>query len=100
MKSILLLLAAGILHTPAAWGTTHQVLIEGMKFQPDTVTLHAGDTVVWSNKDFFPHTVTGQGFDSKEIAAQAKWKHVFKKKGVLDYACTLHPTMKGKLTVQ
>ena len=60
-----------------------------------------GDTVVWVNKDPFPHTVTAAGaFDSHDIPAGASWKYVARKPGDFAYICTLHPNMKGTLTVQ
>ena len=31
--------------------TTHTVTIEGMEFAPEALTVGAGDTVVWVNKD-------------------------------------------------
>ena len=34
-------LAAG----PAAWGKTHTVIIEGMRFNPETLTVKRGDRV-------------------------------------------------------
>jgi plastocyanin len=82
--------------------TTHTVVIEGMKFVPETITVKAGDTIVWVNKDFFPHTATAQdrSFDSLDIATGKKWQHVAKKPGTFSYVCTLHPTMKGTLAVK
>lgn len=80
----------------------HIVVIEAMQFSPQTVEVNAGDTVIWKNKDPFPHTATSEdrGFDSREIAANRSWKFKANKKGVFPYVCTLHPTMKGRLTVK
>ena len=51
-----------------AGAATQTVTIEGMKFQPASVTVKRGDTVVWQNKDVVPHTATAAGkFDSKNI---------------------------------
>jgi plastocyanin len=83
---------------PAA---THTVTIEGTRFQPSTLTVSAGDTVVWINKDPFPHTVTAaRGFDSKSIAADASWKYRATEVGEFPYTCTFHPNMKGTLRVE
>jgi plastocyanin len=81
---------------------THTVTIEGMKFTPESLTVKAGDTVVWVNKDIVPHTATGvqKEFDSKEIKAEGTWKLVAKKKGNVAYVCNFHPTMKAMLTVE
>jgi plastocyanin len=84
-----------------AAGTKHTVAIDGVKYDPPTVTVKRGDTVTWTNKDPFPHTVTAQGaFDSKEIAADGKWSYVARKPGRYDYICTLHPNMKATLVVE
>ncbi len=82
--------------------TVHTVVIEGMKFVPDKITVARGDTVVWINKDFFPHTVTATGgrFDSHEIEAAKSWKYVPKKEGEFGYFCILHPAMNGVLVVR
>jgi plastocyanin len=91
-------LAAG----PAAGrATTHQVVIDGLKYEPETLTVKRGDTVIWTNKDPFPHTVTAPGkFDSHDIAANGSWKYVARTAGDYAYICTLHPTMKGTLRVE
>lgn len=49
---------------------TYQVEIRGMQFVPASLTVKVGDTVVWTNHDVLPHTVTAAGaFDSQAIAA-------------------------------
>jgi plastocyanin len=85
-----------------ALAAVRTVAIDGTKFDPETVTVKAGDTVVWINKDPFPHTVTSQagGFDSKEIVAGKSWQFKTGKPGVFPYACTFHPTMKATLKVE
>ena len=81
---------------------THTVVIEGTTFAPASLTVASGDSVVWLNKDPFPHTATSKagGFDSQVIAAGESWKYVARKKGDFDYLCTLHTTMKGVLRVK
>jgi plastocyanin len=79
---------------------THTVVIEGVKYEPETLTVKRGETVVWVNKDPFPHTVTAKGaFDSHDIAAGKSWKYTTRKAGEYAYICTLHPNMKGTLKV-
>jgi plastocyanin len=87
-------------HVEAA-GTVHTVVIEGLKNSPAALTVKRGDTVVWVNKDPFPHTVTSPGnFDSKAIPPDGKWKYVARKPGTYDYICTYHPNMKGSVKVE
>ncbi len=79
----------------------HAVAIDGTSYQPAKIVVHRGDTVVWTNKDPFPHTVTAKGaFDSGSIAAGATWKYVARKAGTYDYICTFHPNMKGTVEVR
>jgi plastocyanin len=75
--------------------------MDGVAYQPATITVKRGATVSFVNKDPYPHTVTSAGnFDSKEIAAGKTWKYTAKKAGRFDYICTLHPNMKGTLVVE
>jgi plastocyanin len=80
---------------------THTVVIEGLRFDPETLDVKAADTIVWVNKDPFPHTATSTagGFDSHEIAAGKSWKFTPKETGVFAYVCALHPTMKATIRV-
>ena len=79
----------------------HAVFIEGTNYAPATLTVKRGDTVVWTNKDPFPHTVTAKDvFDSYTIAAGHSWKYTARKAGEFTYICTLHPTMKATLKVE
>lgn len=85
----------------AAPKAAHVVAIDGTRYVPAEVTVKKGETVRWTNKDPFPHTVTAHGaFDSKEIGAGGSWSWVARKPGRYDYICTLHPNMKGTVVVQ
>jgi len=81
---------------------SHEVVIDAVQFSPQIMVVHVGDTVTWTNKDPFPHTVTSKegGFDSHDIAPGKTWSFVPRKKGVFEYLCTLHTTMKGTLKVE
>jgi plastocyanin len=85
-----------------AAAATHTVVMEGVAVAPNVVTVARGDTIVWVNKDPFPHTATAQdkSFDSKEIAPGKSWRFTAKKSGTFPYVCTLHPSMKGTLIVK
>jgi plastocyanin len=80
----------------------HMVIMEALKYAPPVIEVAAGDTVVWTNKDPFPHTVTAENrrFDSGGIAPNHSWKFKTKEKGIFPYVCTFHPTMKGRLVVK
>ena len=80
----------------------HTVLIEGMRYQPEGVTVNTGDTVVWINRDMVPHTATSSSgrFDSNEIAPGKSWTHTVRATGEFNYVCTYHPLMKAILRVR
>jgi plastocyanin len=81
---------------------THTVAIDGSRFQVGELTVKPGDTVVWVNKDMFPHTVTSKagGFDSQTIPSGKSWRYKAVKKGEFAYICSFHPTMTGLLRVK
>jgi plastocyanin len=86
----------------AAAPTTHTVVIADMKFSPETLTVKPGDTIVWVNKDFFPHNARAadRTFQSPDLDTNKIWRYVAGKSGTYSYVCTLHPTMKGMLVVK
>jgi putative membrane protein len=81
-------------------GEDHTITMEAARFSPATLTVAAGDTVTWVNKDLMPHTVTSAAFDSGTIAAGKSWSFTFKSKAELGYACAFHPTMTARVRVQ
>lgn len=82
--------------------TTHTVIIENMRFNPDKLVVKRGDRVVWVNKDLLPHTATAdaKAFDSGDIPVEKSWTYIAAATGPYTYKCTYHPGMKGMLTVQ
>ena len=85
-----------------AESATHTVVIEAMQFTPQSLEMRQGDTIVWVNKDAFPHNVTAMdgSFRSGDIDADGSWKFEVERKGEFPYRCTLHSTMKGNLIVK
>jgi plastocyanin len=73
-------------------------------YSPDNVTVVLGvnNTVVWTNNDISPHTVTANdgSFYSGAIAAGGSYSYTFTKPGVYEYHCTYHPWMIGTVTVK
>ncbi len=69
-----------------------------MQFEPASLSVGVGDTVVWQNEDLVPHTATAKGeFDSKQLEPNKSFKWIVKKKGQFDYVCSFHPTMKAQI---
>ena len=82
----------------------HTVVVAGMRYEPARLTIRAGDSITWVNKDIVDHTVTATApekpaFDSQTIAVGKSWTNTFPGAGAHDYRCTLHPTMKGSIEV-
>lgn len=81
---------------------THTVTIDATSYQPRTLTVKVGDTVVWFNKDLMRHTATAKAgaFDSRDIDAGKSWTFTARQEGLFGYVCLYHPTMKGTLRVR
>lgn len=95
------LLSISVGHGAAVKAAKHTVTIEAVAFKPDVVDAKPGDSIVWTNNDPFPHTVTAAGkFDSKEIKPGESWTYKVQQSGEVPYICTLHPTMKATLRVK
>ena len=79
----------------------HVVEITQFRFEPDTLRVAVGDTIVWVNRDAVPHTATAReaGWDSGSMRANATWMHVAGTSGEAAYVCTIHPTMLGWIVV-
>jgi plastocyanin len=80
----------------------HTVTISNFAFSPATVTVAPGDTVVWTNSDFVPHSATARdaAWDSKAIGANDAWRFVARTRGRHEYYCVFHPTMKATVVVR
>jgi len=104
MKTFMFL-AAAILATAAlgnAATSATAVHIKDDAYNPATLTVHAGDIVLFVNDDDDAHTVTARdgSFDSKGLDTHQSWQHTFTKPGSYAYFCELHPFMKGTIIVK
>lgn len=99
--------------TPGTGGTggntnTAEVIMQNKAFSPANVTVTAGTTVNWTNKDPFQHTVTSGTpgapdgkFDSGLINQNGTYSFKFDTKGTYNYYCKPHQEiMTGTVTVQ
>ena len=76
----------------AAGGST--VTMADFSYSPETITVNAGDTVTWTNAGpAEPHTATGDGFDTGEVAVGSSGSATFAQTGTFPYVCTLHPDL-------
>ena len=94
-------LAAGVLFA-SAQSPAGAVSIDNFTFTPQSLTVKAGTTVTWTNRDDIPHTVvsTDGAFKSKVLDTDEKFSFTFSKPGTYPYFCSIHPKMTGKVVVQ
>src|ERR1700681_4581093 len=78
------------------------VKIDNFSFGPAAITVAAGTTVTWTNRDDIPHTVVSddKAFKSKVLDTDEKFSYTFTKPGTYPYFCSVHPKMTGKVVVQ
>jgi plastocyanin len=80
--------------TPVA--STVQVDIDGFAFEPKSITIHVGQTVKWTNREFTPHRVhsgdpededKGELFRSESLGMNKSFTHTFDVPGTYEYHC-------------
>ena len=95
--------ATGSTGAPAAPVAGNAVSIMNFAFSPASLTVRAGTTVTWTNKDSDAHTVTSQGsggpLASAALSTGQSYTYTFTKPGTYSYLCTIHPFMTATVTV-
>jgi plastocyanin len=83
--------------TPGA----NEVWIKGSAFGPSSITISAGTTITWTNKDAVVHTVTSDNglFDSGNLTVNSTFSRQFTTPGTYPYHCTPHPAMTATVIV-
>ncbi|HTW97027.1 MAG TPA: cupredoxin family copper-binding protein [Candidatus Methylomirabilis sp.] len=76
------------------------VSIQNFSFNPSSLTVSVGTTVVWTNNDPVPHQIGSDSFNSSPLSQGGTFSHKFTTAGTYDYHCTIHPSMTGTITVQ
>tara|TARA_Y100000768_G_scaffold320812_1_gene256683 strand:- start:158 stop:3280 length:3123 start_codon:yes stop_codon:yes gene_type:complete len=84
--------------------TIYNINIQNMAFSPSTITISAGDIIIWTNLDNMGHTVTEDSstpvFDSGIISNSQTYTLVGLGVGTYTYHCQPHPSMTGTIIVQ
>ena len=93
--------AAGTATTRPEPGTM-EVKIDNFTFGPPELTVNAGTTITWTNRDDIPHTVvsTDKVFKSKVLDTDERFSFTFTTPGTVTYFCSIHPKMTGKVVVK
>jgi len=81
-----------------------KIEIKDKKYSPAKLTIKAGDTVVWTNRDDSDHSIVADdgsfGTKDDDLNPGESYKFTFKKKGKYKYHCKYHPREKGEITVE
>ena len=100
----LLLAALGpcISHAEAGAEAATIVVAKDFMFAPTSLSVAAGSTVTWTNKDDEPHTVVSDSglFRSGALDTNEGFSFRFDKPGTYRYACSIHPRMVGTIIVR
>ncbi|MGA8614965.1 MAG: cupredoxin family copper-binding protein [Xanthobacteraceae bacterium] len=81
----------------------HSVSIDNFTFNPATLTVKAGTTVTWTNKDDIPHGIASSNnafTRSKAMDTDDSFSLTFTTPGTYQYFCYIHPHMTGTIVVQ
>jgi plastocyanin len=84
-------------------GAVPQGAILSYTFLPDVIRVRAGEMVTWYNGSGEPaHTVTAAdgSFDSGRMVGGSSFSFRFSDPGTYDFACSIHPAMKGVVVVE
>src|SRR5215203_6698427 len=70
-------------------------------FDPPDAAVEPGSTITWTNNGDEPHTVTADdgSFDSGMLNPGDSYTVAFDGQGTVTYHCTIHPEMRGSVTV-
>ena len=95
-------LAAGVLFAQAD-SPASAVAIHNFTFGPQSLTVKAGTTVTWINKDDIPHGIASSNnafTRSKALDTDDSYSFTFTTPGTYQYFCYVHPHMVGTIVVE
>jgi plastocyanin len=79
------------------------VSIDNFTFNPAKLTVKAGTTVTWTNKDDIPHGIASSNnafTRSKALDTDDAFSFTFTTPGTYQYFCYIHPHMVGTIVVE
>jgi len=79
------------------------VSIDNFTFNPQKLTVKAGTTVTWTNKDDIPHGIASANnafSKSKALDTDDSYSFTFTTPGTYAYFCYIHPHMTGTIVVE
>jgi len=108
-------IAAAVLGAVVGWGLAGGVVIaraqspasavsiDNFTFNPQKLTVKAGTTVTWTNKDDIPHGIASANnafTRSKALDTDDSFSFTFTAPGTYEYFCYIHPHMTGTIVVE
>ena len=101
MKRALVLLALVPVGASSAVAADRGIAIHGKLFEPERLTVVAGDTVTWTNHDAVTHDIAADdgSFASGALAPGESVSVTFSRPGRVHYLCTIHRYMRGEIDV-
>jgi plastocyanin len=96
------MLLVGALVAPQSVGAADVGIdIAGFAFSPQSVTVHVGDTVTWSNADLQSHTATADdgSWNTGTISGNGSKSVTLTTAGTFAYHCSIHRSMTATLVV-
>ncbi len=80
---------------------TRDVGIDNFSFSPASISVPAGTTVRWINRDDVPHTVVADDrtFKSAVLDTDGQFSRQFTQPGTCKYFCSIHPRMTGTVVI-
>lgn len=91
-------------HAAEAHSGAHEleVRVTDFTFAPNRLEIIVGDTVVWINDDFAPHTATAMdgGWGTGRLEKDQVARVSFEAPGKFEYYCVFHPHMTGEVLVR
>jgi plastocyanin len=79
------------------------ISIDNFTFTPQPLTVKAGTTVTWTNRDDIPHGIASDNnafARSKALDTDDSFSFTFTAPGTYKYFCYVHPHMTGTIVVE
>ena len=79
------------------------ISIDNFTFTPQSLTVKAGTTVTWTNRDDIPHGIASKNnafARSKALDTDDSYSFTFTTPGTYQYFCYVHPHMVGTIVVE
>lgn len=95
--------ANGTPEAAAAESAGIAVEIKDFVYDPDPVTVNAGESITWTNQDVVPHTATADDRDALQsgtLGQGESFTQQFDTPGTYEYFCEFHADMGGTVIVE